>query len=309
MLSRIAESLFWIGRYVERADDTARILDVQTQHAGRGPVGVDEDSACRALLIGDGHRPRRAPRSVRRCPRRSAFDPEDASSIAGALSRRPGERPPGPRDGLHRACGRRINTTWNCVRPVPARARPPRASAWVRERAALINGIADSTMSHDEGWQFMVLGPSPGARRHDRAAGRHRVLPPGRPPWSTMLRACGAHEAFLRTYRGLDDRRRPPSSSCWTGCSRARSSTRCRGRALPATAWTPPASGSASHDEARRLLGRARAELEYRPMTDILADLPERDGAGAAHRARPPRRGRAAGTSRSAVAIAWVGRG
>ncbi|MDQ1499229.1 MAG: hypothetical protein QOI86_2569, partial [Actinomycetota bacterium] len=28
MLSRIAEALFWIGRYVERADDTARILDV-----------------------------------------------------------------------------------------------------------------------------------------------------------------------------------------------------------------------------------------------------------------------------------------
>ena len=30
MLSRIAESLFWIGRYLERADSTARILDVQT---------------------------------------------------------------------------------------------------------------------------------------------------------------------------------------------------------------------------------------------------------------------------------------
>ena len=29
MLSRIAESLFWIGRYLERAEDTARLLDVQ----------------------------------------------------------------------------------------------------------------------------------------------------------------------------------------------------------------------------------------------------------------------------------------
>ena len=28
MLSRIAESLYWVGRYVERAEDTARILDV-----------------------------------------------------------------------------------------------------------------------------------------------------------------------------------------------------------------------------------------------------------------------------------------
>ena len=32
MLSRIAESLFWIGRYVERAEDTARILDVHIHH-------------------------------------------------------------------------------------------------------------------------------------------------------------------------------------------------------------------------------------------------------------------------------------
>ncbi|MEK7662922.1 MAG: alpha-E domain-containing protein, partial [Actinomycetota bacterium] len=31
MLSRIAESLFWIGRYVERSDGTARILDVHLQ--------------------------------------------------------------------------------------------------------------------------------------------------------------------------------------------------------------------------------------------------------------------------------------
>jgi uncharacterized alpha-E superfamily protein len=29
VLSRIAESLYWIGRYLERAEDTARILDVQ----------------------------------------------------------------------------------------------------------------------------------------------------------------------------------------------------------------------------------------------------------------------------------------
>ena len=33
MLSRIAESLFWIGRYIERAEDTARILDVSVFQA------------------------------------------------------------------------------------------------------------------------------------------------------------------------------------------------------------------------------------------------------------------------------------
>ena len=47
MLSRIAESLFWIGRYIERADGTARILDVYLQLLLED-VAVDEDTACRA---------------------------------------------------------------------------------------------------------------------------------------------------------------------------------------------------------------------------------------------------------------------
>ena len=49
MLSRIAESLFWIGRYIERADGTARILDVYLQLLLEDTF-VDEDTACRALL-------------------------------------------------------------------------------------------------------------------------------------------------------------------------------------------------------------------------------------------------------------------
>ena len=44
MLSRIAESLFWIGRYVERADNTARLLDVHLNVLLEDPW-VDEPSA------------------------------------------------------------------------------------------------------------------------------------------------------------------------------------------------------------------------------------------------------------------------
>ena len=49
MLSRIAESLFWIGRYVERADGTSRLLDVHLQLLLEDP-SINEDEACRALL-------------------------------------------------------------------------------------------------------------------------------------------------------------------------------------------------------------------------------------------------------------------
>src|SRR5687768_14178146 len=49
MLSRVAEALFWIGRYVERAEDTARLLDVHFHEVLEDP-NVDEAGACAVLL-------------------------------------------------------------------------------------------------------------------------------------------------------------------------------------------------------------------------------------------------------------------
>ena len=49
MLSRAAEALFWIGRYVERAEDTARLLDVHFHEVLEDP-NVDDAGACTVLL-------------------------------------------------------------------------------------------------------------------------------------------------------------------------------------------------------------------------------------------------------------------
>ena len=49
MLSRIAESLYWLGRYVERAEYTARILDVH-YHLLLEDRWADETAACQALF-------------------------------------------------------------------------------------------------------------------------------------------------------------------------------------------------------------------------------------------------------------------
>src|SRR3981189_410419 len=49
MLSRVAEALFWVGRYVERAEDTARLLDVHFHEVLEDP-SVDEAGACAVLL-------------------------------------------------------------------------------------------------------------------------------------------------------------------------------------------------------------------------------------------------------------------
>jgi len=51
MLSRIAESLFWIGRYVERAEDTARILDVHVHHLLETQVESEAELCARLLAV------------------------------------------------------------------------------------------------------------------------------------------------------------------------------------------------------------------------------------------------------------------
>ena len=85
MLSRIAESMFWIGRYVERAEDTARILDVQTQLLIEDTSG-DREMACRNLLSIMGvEPPEDCTVDVETVLRLLAYDPSAPASVAAVL--------------------------------------------------------------------------------------------------------------------------------------------------------------------------------------------------------------------------------
>ena len=159
MLSRIAESLFWIGRYVERADGTARILDVHLQLLLEDPW-IEEDIACRSLLsvMGTEVEP---DREVTRADVLAilAVDRHQPASIAYSLS--------AARENARRA--REVVSTelWEVLNTTSARM-PRRVASdkvsdffsWVRERAALAVGIIESSSSRDEAWLFFTLGRS-----------------------------------------------------------------------------------------------------------------------------------------------------
>ena len=85
MLSRIAESLYWVGRYAERAEDIARILDVHLHHILEDPW-VDEDVACRTLLGIMGIPSPPGPLDAARVIDILAFNPSDTCSIVGSLT-------------------------------------------------------------------------------------------------------------------------------------------------------------------------------------------------------------------------------
>ncbi len=274
MLSRIAESLFWIGRYIERSDGTARILDVHLQLLLEDPW-IEEDLACRSLLSVMGSEvPEDEVLSREDVLSILAVDRSEPASIAYSLN--------AARENARRA--REIVSTelWECLNTT--RARMPRKVssdkvheffAWVRERSALAVGIIESATSRDEAWQFFTLGRS--IERADMTArllATRSLTEASGPSWTTILRSCGAYEAYLRTYRGVPSARNAAEfllldrlfpRSILFSVSRAENCMRD---------IEPARDRVGVSDHALRLLGQIRSELEYRPISEILEDLP-----------------------------------
>jgi uncharacterized alpha-E superfamily protein len=273
MLSRIAESLFWIGRYIERSDGTARILDVHLQLLLEDPW-IEENLACRSLLSVMGADVT-DDRELTRADVLSilAVDRTEPASIAYSLG--------AARENARRA--REVISTelWEALNTTRARM-PRRVSedkvheffGWVRERSALAVGIIESATSRDEAWSFFTLGRS--IERADMTArllSTRSLTEASGPSWTTILRSVGAYEAYLRTYRGMPSARNAAEfllhdrlfpRSILFSISRAE---QCMRDIEPRTDRVGVS------DQALRLLGQIRSELEFRPIAETLEDL------------------------------------
>jgi uncharacterized alpha-E superfamily protein len=280
VLARNAESLYWIGRYVERADDTARILDVSV-HQLLEDATVKPDAESRQLLSVLGITPPEGTMlDVWSLTELVAYSASNAGSIvASVTSARENTR--GAREVVSTEMWECLNSMWNAVpeRQRYARRVGPHAFfSFVEERAAMFAGLADSTMSRDDGWRFLVLGRS--VERVDMIV---RLLlsrsgdKANSPGWVTVLRSAGAHDTYLRTYRGALDATRVVQfllldrlfpRSVFHALSQAeaclRDLQRQPGKRLGATA------------EASRLLGKARSDLEFVRVPELMEDLPRR---------------------------------
>ena len=134
----------------------------------------------------------------------------------------------------------------------------------------------DSSTSRDESWQFFTLGRS--IERADMTArllATRSLTEASGPSWTTILRSCGAYEAYLRTYRGIPSARNAaefllldrlfPRSIIYS----IQQAEACM------SAIDPRADRVGHSNSVLRALGRIRNELEYKPVADILSDLPE----------------------------------
>jgi uncharacterized alpha-E superfamily protein len=171
---------------------------------------------------------------------------------------------------------------WECLNTTTARM-PRRVTSdkvheffnWVRDRTALAVGIMDSGASRDEAWHFFTLGRS--LERADMTArllATRSLTEASGPSWTTILRSCGAYEAYLRTYRGVPSARNAAEfllhdrlfpRSILFSVARAADSLRD---------LEPRLERAGVSDRALRVLGQIQSELEFRPVAEVLDDLP-----------------------------------
>lgn len=213
MLSRIAEALYWMGRYLERADDTARLLDVyvhrmvQAHDVGESllaAMGLDGED--RARLWGD----QAGPIDLWQATELLAYDGDNPSSVVGSL-RLARENARGLREILATEVWEALNRTYHELDNHVRAARtlgPHLLFQWVRDRVALVGGLIDTVLLHDDGWRFLTIGRC--LERVDMTARLLGAVPQGADAsrWSGVLVSCGANDAFLRTYGGDIDQAR-----------------------------------------------------------------------------------------------------
>jgi len=202
MLARIAENIYWLGRYIERVDDTLRLLEVQEETASEADArpwsdvfqvsGVDHQGKRRGdvievLVRGDGSH------SLRTCVRMAR---ENARVVRDRLTLEVWTAINGFYLGLERRAPRADLGT------------PDILYDWIRERCDLIWGTIDNTLVRDEGWAWLSVGRQ--IERTNMAARTLLVMMGGliEPDertmhnWLTLLRFVSGSHAFRRVSSG-----------------------------------------------------------------------------------------------------------
>lgn len=284
MLSRVADSLYWMSRYVERAENVARFIDVNLQLMLDSPSGMDQQWEPLVATTGDhgSFRERYGAPNQTKVIHFLAFDGENPNSIVSCL-RAARENARTVREIISSEMWLQLNKFYLRVNEAAAAGEGGielhEFFSEVKLSSHLFTGITDATMTHGEAWHFGRLG-----RMMERADKTSRILDVkyfillrsvedvGTPfddiQWAAMLRSASAFEMYRKRHgrispRGvveflLLDRDFPRAIHyCLLG---ARDS-------LHAISGTPL--GTFRHPP-EKLLGQLASELSYADIDDIM---------------------------------------
>ena len=224
MLGRTASHLFWMSRYMERAENVARLTEVGHRISLTPDIGSgyreDWQSTLAAAGCLEAFRAGRSRLTAEAVQGFLLFDRANPSSVSSCLeaARHNGRS---VRTALTREVWEALNATWiefSAFRPGDlGPGKLPELLDWVRQRSALFRGAMLGTLLRDEGYHFLQLGTF--VERSDNTARildvKYSVLLPTNEAaggernihqWETILRSVDAHRSYRHVYK---DRYRP----------------------------------------------------------------------------------------------------
>jgi uncharacterized alpha-E superfamily protein len=284
MLSRVANSIYWLSRYMERAENVARFIDVNLQMMLDLPSGSNQQWQPLVSISGDDapFQAQYAAPSRENVIKFLALDFRNPNSVVSCL-RAARENARTVREVISSEMWEQVNSSYLTVNAAASNQTlihsPYGFFSEVKKASQLFDGVTDATMLHGEGWHFYRMGRL--LERADKTSRlldvKYFILLPsvthvGTPlddiQWAAVLRSASALEMYRKRHGHIApeaivkflvlDQEFPRSiHHCITGANDS----------LHAISGTPT---GMYRNAAEQRLGQLRAELAYTDTEQIL---------------------------------------
>ena len=284
MLSRVADSIYWLNRYVERAENVARFVETNINLILDSPSGLQQQWEPLVLTTGDGpiFEERYGEATADCVIKFLSFDREYPNSILSCLcSARENAR--SVREIISSEMWEQINAFYMMVKEATERQSLSQMHKFfteVKMASHLFAGVMDATMSHNEGWHFGQIGRL--LERADKTSRildvKYYILLPSvedvgttldELQWIALLKSASAYEMYRKRSQ---HRITPEGVADFLILDRefSRSIQFClleAERSLHQITGTPPGTWQ---NPVERALGRLRSELGYLTIEEIM---------------------------------------
>jgi uncharacterized alpha-E superfamily protein len=283
MLSRVADSIYWMSRYIERAENVARFIDVNLNLMLDLPVGSAQQWQPLVDTTGDAKEfaRRYGTDTQQNVIQFLTFDTENPNSILSCV-RTARENARSVREIISSEMWEQVNEFYlmvNSAASVGITTDPQELFASVKMSSHSFAGVTDATMTHGEGWHFCHLG-----RRLERADKTSRILdvkyflllPTAADvgttfddiQWAAVLRSASAFEMYRKCHGRIAparvaeflllDRDFPRAINCCLMAAR---------ESVHAISGTPT---GMFRNPVEQLLGELCSELAYAQVDEII---------------------------------------
>lgn len=282
MLSRVADSLYWMSRYLERAEHTARLLDLTLNQA----LDQSPDIARQRWQLALASLRSPAPETLEAYPVTQflTFDTKNKDSLVSCITTAR-ENARQIREQISSEMWEQLNHLYLGLRHSDINsiyAQPHGFYGPIKAGSHLFQGITDSTLMRNEGWHFIQLG-----RSIERASATATLLDVhlgsllnqgdqtsvGQDyiSWVALLKSCTSFEAYCQTYTA-DLRPERIAEFLLLNPELPRSVRFAVDTIHSSLEALAKLSGARKTGRSQRLAGKLRATLDYAQVDEIIAD-------------------------------------